>query len=155
LPALTFVLVFLVYPGLSTIALSLFREPGRALTLDHYAYFFTSHGTLSALRNNAIWLVLLTALAVGGGLLLAVLFDRVRYEAVAKSVIFMPLAISFVGAAEGIRLIGTGSLADATREQSSGPQLHGPRDSPFRWGTGFMLDSTVRTMAGPGSFGHD
>ena len=53
--------------------------------------------TLIALRNNVLWLVLLTALMVGLGLLIAVLVDRVRYESVAKSVIFLPLAISFVG----------------------------------------------------------
>ena len=51
-----------------------------------------------SLRNNVIWIVLLTALAVGLGLIIAVLVDRVRYEPAAKSVIFLPLAISFVGA---------------------------------------------------------
>jgi alpha-glucoside transport system permease protein len=51
-----------------------------------------------ALRNSAIWLVLLTAFVVGGGLVSAILFDRVRYEPVAKALLFLPLAISFVGA---------------------------------------------------------
>jgi alpha-glucoside transport system permease protein len=96
MPAFSFVLVFLVYPTLYSIVLSLTNEAGP--TLDHYTTVLTDPDTQDALRNNAIWLVLLTALTVGGGLILAVLLDRVRYEGAAKSVLFMPLAISFVGA---------------------------------------------------------
>jgi len=99
LPALTFVLVFLIYPSIYTMVLSLSdRAQGNTLTFDNYAYFFGADETLGALRNNAIWLVLLTAFTVGGGLVLAALIDRVRYESIAKSIVFMPLAISFVGA---------------------------------------------------------
>src|SRR5262249_16997924 len=53
---------------------------------------------LSALWNNVLWLVFLTIFTVGLGLLVAVLVDRVRYEAFAKSIIFLPLAISMVAA---------------------------------------------------------
>jgi alpha-glucoside transport system permease protein len=98
LPALTFALVFLVYPALNTIALSFMPKGGGPFTLANFQYFFGTEDTLLALRNNAIWLVLLTGLTVGIGLALAVLLDRVRYESVAKAVVFMPLAISFVGA---------------------------------------------------------
>jgi alpha-glucoside transport system permease protein len=66
--------------------------------LENYAWFFGNEGALTALKNNALWLVLLTLLTVGFGLLIAVLVDRVRYESVAKSVIFLPLAISMVAA---------------------------------------------------------
>ena len=67
--------------------------------LDNYIWFFGHRATPSiALRNNVLWVVLLTVLAVGLGLLIAILVDRVRYESVAKSVIFVPLAISFVAA---------------------------------------------------------
>jgi alpha-glucoside transport system permease protein len=54
---------------------------------------------VDAIRNSVIWLVLFTAMSVLFGLAFAVLFDRVRYEAVAKSIIFIPLAISFTAAA--------------------------------------------------------
>jgi alpha-glucoside transport system permease protein len=98
-PALAFLGVFLVYPTIYTLYLSFLDKFGKAFVgLDNYAYFLTTSDTLVALRNNVIWLVLLTLLAVGGGLLIAILVDRVRYESVAKSVIFVPLAISFVGA---------------------------------------------------------
>jgi ABC-type sugar transport systems, permease components len=100
LPALLFLFVFLVYPTLNTIVLSFEDKFSKTFVgLNNYTYFFTSPDTLISLRNNIIWLVLLTFLAVGGGLLIAILVDRVRYESIAKSVVFVPLAISFVGAA--------------------------------------------------------
>jgi alpha-glucoside transport system permease protein len=98
-PAIAFLVVFLVYPTIYTFYLSLLdRTSSRFVGLDNYGYFFTASDTLAALRNNAIWLVLLTLFSVGGGLIIAILLDRVRYESVAKSLIFVPLAISFVGA---------------------------------------------------------
>jgi len=99
LPALLFLTVFLVYPTINTVILSFQDKFSRNFVgLLNYQYFFTTSDTLIALRNNAIWLVLLTLFAVGGGLIVAILFDRVRYESIAKSVVFLPLAISFVGA---------------------------------------------------------
>jgi alpha-glucoside transport system permease protein len=98
-PALLLVLAFLVLPTIATFAASLFNKTGKIFFgVNNYVYFFQSGDTLIALRNSFIWLVLLTAFVVIGGLITAVLFDRVRYEVVAKSLIFLPLAISFVGA---------------------------------------------------------
>jgi alpha-glucoside transport system permease protein len=94
-PALAFLIVFLIYPTIGTAVRSLQDQLGtKWVGLNNYAWFFSDNGTLSALKNNVIWVVLLTVLAVGFGLLIAVLVDRVRYESIAKSVIFMPLAIS-------------------------------------------------------------
>ena len=53
---------------------------------------------LLALRNNALWLLLMVPGTIAGGLFFALLADRVRYESVAKAIIFMPTAISFIGA---------------------------------------------------------
>lgn len=98
-PAVAFLTVFLIYPTIYTFFLSfLDKTSTKFVGLDNYVYFVTTGDTLVALRNNAIWLVLLTLFAVGGGMIIAVLVDRVRYESIAKSVIFVPLAISFVGA---------------------------------------------------------
>ncbi|MGH2511148.1 MAG: carbohydrate ABC transporter permease, partial [Candidatus Limnocylindrales bacterium] len=95
LPAFAFLGVFLVYPTIGTLVRSLQNEAGNQfIGLDNYAWFFGNKDAVSALKNNAIWVVLLTALTVGLGLLIAVLVDRVRYESFAKSVIFVPLAIS-------------------------------------------------------------
>jgi len=99
LPALAFLGVFLVYPMIGTIWRSLQDQVGTAFVgLENYGWFFGNADALDALKNNLLWLVFLTLLTVGFGLLIAVLVDRVRYESFAKSIIFMPLAISMVAA---------------------------------------------------------
>ena len=98
-PALGFLGFFLVYPTIGTIIRSLQDQLGKAwVGLDNYGWFFGSDDALSALKNNVLWLVFLTLFVVGLGLLVAVLVDKVRYESIAKSVIFVPLAISMVAA---------------------------------------------------------
>ena len=104
-PALLLITFFLVYPTVMTIARSFF---GRGTTLfgptvefvglTNWKYVLTNPIMLTALRNNALWAVLFTACTVGFGLILAVLLDRVRYEKIVKSIIFIPAAISMVGA---------------------------------------------------------
>jgi alpha-glucoside transport system permease protein len=99
LPALAFLFVFLVYPTISTFVRSFQDRFGvQWVGLANYAYFFGNSDTLGALKNSAIWLVVLTLLTVGLGLLIAVLVDRVKYEKTAKTVIFLPLAISATAA---------------------------------------------------------
>lgn len=98
-PALLILVFFLVYPALNTLYLSLFdKRSENFVGLDNYVWALTSKDMLTAFKNNVLWLVLFTALTVSLGLVMAVLLDRVRYEAVAKSIIFLPMAISFVGA---------------------------------------------------------
>ena len=98
-PAFLFLGIFLVYPTVGTIIRSFKNAADSAFVgLDNFGWFFGNSGALSALLNNVLWLVLLTGLVVGLGLIVAVLVDRVRYETFAKSLIFMPLAISMVAA---------------------------------------------------------
>jgi len=98
-PALGLLGLFLVYPMIGTIITSLQDKFGKKFVgLTNYAWFFGSDDALTALKNNVLWLLFLTLLTVGIGLLVAVLVDRVRYESFAKSVIFVPLAISMVAA---------------------------------------------------------
>ena len=99
LPALLFLFLFLVYPTILTIFRSFQGQlEGSFVGLDNYVWFFTSGDALIALRNSLMWVVFLTLFTVGLGLIIAVLVDRVRYESVAKSVIFVPLAISMTAA---------------------------------------------------------
>jgi alpha-glucoside transport system permease protein len=65
---------------------------------DNYIFAFTDRIMLETFRNNLLWMLLGTSMSVGFGLLIAVLADRSRYESLYKSIIFMPMAISFVGA---------------------------------------------------------
>jgi alpha-glucoside transport system permease protein len=99
-PTLAFLVVFLIYPTINTIVLSFMDKFSKNFVgLDNYIWFFGDPGTLESLRNSLLWVVFMTAGVVGLGLLIAVLLDRVRYEPVAKTAIFVPLAISFVAAA--------------------------------------------------------
>lgn len=99
IPTLLILAFFLVYPAVNTLFLSfLDRKSELFVGFSNYIFAFTSKNMLYAFRNNLIWLVVFTALTVSLGLILAILLDRVRYESVAKSIIFLPMAISFVGA---------------------------------------------------------
>ena len=67
--------------------------------LDNYRFVFTDANMLTAIRNTAGWMILVPIFAVSIGLAFATLADRLhRGEAFAKSMIFLPMAISFVGA---------------------------------------------------------
>jgi alpha-glucoside transport system permease protein len=94
-PALVMLGVFLVYPVVRTIHTSLTEDGGAA---DNYEFAFTDPDMRIALRNNLLWLVFGTGGSVILGLLIATLVDKVRREALAKTFIFLPLAISFAGA---------------------------------------------------------
>lgn len=99
-PAAGLLGVFLVYPVITTIYLSfLDRRSEQFVGLDNYLYLITHPSTLVVFRNNLLWLVLFTGTTVTLGLLLAVLTNQVRYEAIAKATIFVPMAVSFTAAA--------------------------------------------------------
>jgi len=98
-PALLMLGVFLVYPTAETIRLSFYGPRSDVFVgFRNYIQVLTSSPMLVSVRNNLLWLVVFTLFTVGLGLCLAVLLDRVRYEALIKSVIFLPMAISYVAA---------------------------------------------------------
>lgn len=111
MPAIVIMFIFIVYPAANTFYLS-FRnstntdwasascvpfEPCWGI-LENYRYALTSEIMRIAFFNNLMWIVIMVTATVVLGLLVAVLADRVRYEPWAKALIFMPMAISFVGA---------------------------------------------------------
>jgi alpha-glucoside transport system permease protein len=95
-PALLLLAVFLVYPAAGTILRSFVDDHGQ-FTLRNYAVMTESDFT-QILRNNAFWLIVGTGGSVLLGLVFAGLFDRIRRESLAKTIVFLPLAISLVGA---------------------------------------------------------
>jgi alpha-glucoside transport system permease protein len=97
-PAVAVVGLYLIYPTVGTVYQSFTEVPEGAGPLTNYSNAFTNPDVLLALRNNVVWLLLAPAVSVVVGLAFAALADRVRSESVAKSFVFMPLAISFVGA---------------------------------------------------------
>lgn len=90
---------FLIYPSIRTIIISFFGpDSDKFVGVRNYIFAFTDPTMVTAFRNNALWVFFFTVLTVTFGLIMAVLLDRVSYESVAKSVIFLPMAISMVGA---------------------------------------------------------
>lgn len=98
LPAIAVVGLYLIYPTAGTVVESFTAVPEGADALTNYREAFTNEEVLLALRNNLIWLLVAPAASVVIGLAFAALVDRIKWEALAKSFVFMPLAVSFVGA---------------------------------------------------------
>jgi alpha-glucoside transport system permease protein len=88
--------VYLVYPGIGTVVRS-FVDGHNNFTLANYQ-IMTTPDFVEVLRNNIIWLIAATGGSVGIGLVIAGMFDRIRRESLAKTFIFIPLAISLIGA---------------------------------------------------------
>ena len=101
-PAVAILAWYLAVPTVRSFVISLFDRDGLEGTfigLRNYLTIFTDRQMLQAFRNNILfWIGIATPLTVSFGLLAAVLADRSKWERVAKSLIFMPMAISFVGA---------------------------------------------------------
>jgi alpha-glucoside transport system permease protein len=98
-PALLLLGVYLLYPLIETLRLSLFDATGETFVgLANYKWVFMDQNFLLTVRNNFLWLVVVPTMATAFGLIVAVLADRVWWGNFAKSMVFMPMAISFVGA---------------------------------------------------------
>nr|WP_052359798.1 sugar ABC transporter permease [Actinoplanes friuliensis] len=98
-PTLIMLIVGLLYPGLRTIYESFFDAAGSAfIGIDNYKTIFTDSDQLTVLRNTVFWVVVTPFVATGVGLLYAILVDKAKLESFAKALIFLPMAISFVGA---------------------------------------------------------
>ncbi|MFG1870725.1 carbohydrate ABC transporter permease [Micromonospora arborensis] len=99
LPTLLLLTVGLVVPAIRTTLLS-FMDAGSTnwVGLRNYGWMFSDDSIVRVLINTLVWVVLVPLIATGFGLIYAVLVDKARFESVAKSLIFLPMAISFVGA---------------------------------------------------------
>jgi alpha-glucoside transport system permease protein len=98
-PTLVLLLVGLVYPALSTIRGSFYDRDGSDFVgLRNYATVFTDDNFQTVLRNTVLWVVLVPLVTTGLGLIYAYLVDRTRFESLAKALVFLPMAISMVGA---------------------------------------------------------
>ena len=98
-PALFFLVVYLVYPVIETVRLSLFDKYAQQFVgLDNYIWALTDAGFWQAALNNLGWLIIVPLFSTALGLIIATLADRLWWGNIAKSLVFMPMAISFVGA---------------------------------------------------------
>jgi len=103
-PAIFALGLYLAYPVVATAWMSLNRN-GEFVGLANYSQMVGEPKFWESMRNNLMWLVVVPALATAFGLLAAQLTDRIRWGNIAKSLIFMPMAISFVGASVIWKLI--------------------------------------------------
>jgi alpha-glucoside transport system permease protein len=98
-PAVAILVWYLALPSIRTFWISLFDADNiNFVGLQNYAAVFTDRDMSVAFRNNIMWIVFGATLSVVLGLLVAVLADRSRFERLAKTLVFMPMAISMVGA---------------------------------------------------------
>jgi alpha-glucoside transport system permease protein len=98
-PALFFMGLYLVYPVFETLRLSLYGRNGIDFVgFSNYIWAVNSATFRESVFNNLLWLIIVPTFATALGLLVAVLADRLWWGNIAKSLIFMPMAISFVGA---------------------------------------------------------
>ena len=98
-PALILLALYLVYPLFWSIYLSVMDANGREFVgLYNYQWMVSDPKFLESMRNNILWLIVVPAFSTFFGLLAAALTDRIRWGNFAKAMIFMPMAISFVGA---------------------------------------------------------
>ena len=98
-PALVILGWYLVIPTVRSLWLSFFGPASdRFVGLANYVYVFTDRVMLVSFRNNLLWLVIGTGLSVLLGLVIALMAERSHLERFSKSLIFLPMAISFVGA---------------------------------------------------------
>jgi alpha-glucoside transport system permease protein len=98
-PAVVLLMVGLLIPAIRTFILS-FKGPGsfEYVGLENYAWMLTNGGAQRILANTAAWVLIAPVLATSIGLLYAIVIDKARTEALAKALVFMPMAISLVGA---------------------------------------------------------
>lgn len=115
-PAALVLTAYLVLPTVLTVYISFFDARSQSfIGLTNYIDLLGDQVIWQAFRNNILWLVLVTSISVGLGLVIAVLADRVRYEPIPKALIFLPMAISFVGASVIWRFIYDYRPADAAQ----------------------------------------
>ncbi|MGA4862105.1 carbohydrate ABC transporter permease [Streptomyces lavendulocolor] len=106
LPALVLLGALVVYPIGYSVYRSFFDRAGSAFAgLDNYVEIFTDDTILTAVRNNAVWVVVAPTVATALGLIFAVLTERVRWGTAFKLIVFMPMAISMLAAGIIFRLV--------------------------------------------------
>lgn len=161
LPALILLGALVGYPILFSVVRSTYDAAGsRFVGLDNYGELFQDKATLKALRNTAVWVIVVPTLLTGLGLILAVLTEKIRWGTAFKLLIFMPMAVSFLAAGITFRLVydqdpqrgvlnaATVGIHDAFTDSAGYPGAR-PRDAAVLKSATGGAYTTVRTT-GPG-----
>jgi alpha-glucoside transport system permease protein len=97
-PALVLVFLGLIYPAVRTSLLAFTNNQGDFNGLDNFVWMFTQPAIVNTLVNTIIWVLLVPTISTVVGLAYAVFIDKSRGEKIYKALVFMPMAISMVGA---------------------------------------------------------
>ena len=98
-PALILLLAGLVIPGIRTILFSFMNpDSNEIIGLDNYRWMLEDPNIKTIMINTILWILVVPLFTAALGLLLAVMLDRTKHESIPKALLFMPMAISFVGA---------------------------------------------------------
>ncbi len=158
LPALVLLGALVLYPIGYSLFRSFFDKSGDFTAFGNYETLFTDDSILTAIKNNAIWVVVAPTVATALGLIFAVLTERVRWGTAFKLVIFMPMAISMLAAGIIFRLVYDSdpdrgvanavavTVHDTFAESSAFPQAHPSMKSPLKsaGGGAFITREPVR-----------
>jgi alpha-glucoside transport system permease protein len=99
IPALVLLGALVVYPIFYSVVRSTYDRPGTSfVALGNYERIFTDSQTFISLRNTVLWVVIVPATVTAIGLVFAVLTERVKWSTAFKTIVFMPMAISFLAA---------------------------------------------------------
>ncbi|HEX2112739.1 MAG TPA: ABC transporter permease subunit [Gaiellaceae bacterium] len=105
-PAVVFLGVWIVYPAIRTIYRSFFDRSGDEFVgFDNYVEIFTSDVLFTAVKNNAVWVLVVPAFVTAIGLIFAVLTERVSWAFAFKTAVFMPMAVSAFAAGITWRIV--------------------------------------------------
>lgn len=98
-PAVLVLVVYLVYPVFASLIYSMQdRNADGFVGFANYIWAFGNDGFRIAIRNNILWLIIVPTMSSAFGLVIAYMTDRLWWGQVARTLVFLPMAISFVGA---------------------------------------------------------
>ena len=98
-PALILLLAGLIIPAIRTFLFSFMNPDSNAwVGFDNYKWMTEDPNVKSIMVNTILWILVVPIFTAALGLLLAIMLDRIKHESIPKSLLFMPMAISFVGA---------------------------------------------------------
>jgi alpha-glucoside transport system permease protein len=158
-PAAVLLIVWIVYPTIRTIIRSFFDSTGDEFVwFDNYEELFRSDVLFTAIKNNAIWVLVVPALVTSIGLVFAVLTERITFAVAFKTTVFMPMAISAFAAGITWRIVyiqdpdrgavnaGIAAVRDAVDPPGGLPEARPSTESLQATDGGLTLDQAL----GPG-----
>jgi alpha-glucoside transport system permease protein len=155
-PAVVLLGVWIIYPTIRTIVRSFFDATGDEFVwLDNYEELFRSDVLFTAIKNNAVWVLVVPALVTAIGLVFAVLTERIRFSVAFKTTVFMPMAISAFAAGITWRIVyiqdpdrgainaGIGAVKDAVDPAGALPEARPSTESLQPADGGLTLNEAV------------